>query len=381
VREPEDGFVLTRGSRRWRIPSYELAEILDELKRRDVRYDAARRMLAQRIAHVVLTRMEQAGESPDDRVQASVARSRPVRDLVDRLWPRVKPALVVFRLLSDPAFLAASADGVLTPDEQRLLVWQRPPRSAGTARWSLADAALVDEAADLIERTPSLGHVVLDEAQDLSPMQLRAVGRRCSTGSATVLGDIAQGTTAWATGSWPEALAHLGKGSAHVEELTMGYRVPRQIIDFATRLLPHLAPGLAPARSARTSPGALDVHAVAAGELAAGVVDACLRALSDEGSVGLIAADARVGELTRTLTRAGLEHRVLGDEDADERRLSLVPASVAKGLEFDRVVVVEPAEIVAAEPRGLHRLYVVLTRAVSALTVLHTEPLPEPLAA
>ncbi|HEX6444249.1 MAG TPA: AAA family ATPase [Streptosporangiales bacterium] len=381
VREPEEGFVLTRGSRRWRIPSYELAEILDELKRRDVRYEAARRMLAQRVAHVVLTRMEQAGESPDDRVQASVARSKPVRELVDLLWPRVKPALVVFRLLSDPAFLAACADGVLTPDEQRLLVWERPPRSAGTARWSLADAALVDEAADLIERTPSLGHVVLDEAQDLSPMQLRAVGRRCSTGSATVLGDIAQGTTAWATGSWPEALAHLGKRGAHVEELTMGYRVPRQIIDFATRLLPHLAPGLAPARSARTSPGALDVHAVAADELAASVVAACRRALADEGSVGLIAADARVPALTEALTRAGLEHRVLGDDEAEEPRLSVVPASLAKGLEFDRVVVVEPAQIVAAEPRGLHRLYVVLTRAVSALTVVHTEPLPEPLAA
>ncbi|MBO0828903.1 MAG: AAA family ATPase [Streptosporangiales bacterium] len=380
VREPEEGFVLTRGSRRWRIPSYELADILDELRRRDVRYDAARRMLAQRVAHVVLTRMEQAGESPDDRVQASVARSKPVRDLVDALWPKVKPAAVVFRLLSDAAFLAECADGVLTTDEQRLLLWERPPRSAGTTRWSLADAALVDEAADLVERTPSLGHVVLDEAQDLSPMQLRAVGRRCSTGSATVLGDIAQGTTAWATGSWPEALTHLGKRDAHVEELTMGYRVPHQIIDFATRLLPHLAPDLAPARSARTSPGALDVHAVATEKLPGTVVDACRRSLADEGSVGLIVADARVRGLGRTLTRAGLAHHVLGDDDTAEQRLSLVPASFAKGLEFDRVVVVEPAEIVAAEPRGLHRLYVVLTRAVSTLTVVHTEPLPEPLA-
>ncbi|MBO0892226.1 MAG: AAA family ATPase, partial [Acidothermales bacterium] len=221
---------------------------------------------------------------------------------------------------------------------------------------------------------------VLDEAQDLSPMQLRAVGRRCSTGSATVLGDIAQGTTAWATGSWPEALTHLGKRDAHVEELTMGYRVPHQIIDFATRLLPHLAPDLAPARSARTSPGALDVHAVATEKLPGTVVDACRRSLADEGSVGLIVADARVRGLGRTLTRAGLAHHVLGDDDTAEQRLSLVPASFAKGLEFDRVVVVEPAEIVAAEPRGLHRLYVVLTRAVSTLTVVHTEPLPEPLA-
>ena len=101
---------------------------------------------------------------------------------------------------------------------------------------------LVDEAADLVDRTPSLGHVVLDEAQDLSPMQLRAVGRRCSTGSATVLGDLAQGTTPWAATDWDEALAHLGKPDAHVEVLDRGFRVPSAVIDFAARLLPDLAP-------------------------------------------------------------------------------------------------------------------------------------------
>ena len=103
---------------------------------------------------------------------------------------------------------------------------------------------LLDELADLLERTPSLGHVVLDEAQDLSPMQLRAVGRRCSTGSATVLGDIAQGTTPWATDSWASSLAHLGKPDGHIEVLDRGFRVPASVIDFAARLLPLMAPGL-----------------------------------------------------------------------------------------------------------------------------------------
>lgn len=82
-----------------------------------------------------------------------------------------------------------------------MLLWDKAPRTPGAARWTAADAVLVDEVEGLLTRTPSLGHVVLDEAQDLSPMQLRAVGRRCSTGAATVLGDIAQGTTPWATGS------------------------------------------------------------------------------------------------------------------------------------------------------------------------------------
>ena len=100
---------------------------------------------------------------------------------------------------------------------------------------------LIDEAADLLERTASVAHVVVDEAQDLSPMECRAVGRRCETGSATVLGDLAQGTSPCAAASWPELLGHLGKGDAQLRVLEMGYRVPRQILDFANRLLDQIA--------------------------------------------------------------------------------------------------------------------------------------------
>ena len=109
--------------------------------------------------------------------------------------------------------LAAAADGLLDEDEQALLLWAKPPRSAGSARWTAADAVLLDELADLFERTASLAHVVVDEAQDLSPMQCRAVARRCTTGSVTVLGDIAQATTPWATGSWQSALRAPGQAA------------------------------------------------------------------------------------------------------------------------------------------------------------------------
>src|SRR4029077_10637015 len=146
------------------------------------------------------------------------------------------------------------AEGVLTADEQAAIVWPAAPRGPGSARWSAADAVLIDEASDLIERTPSLAHIVVDEAQDLSPMQCRALGRRCATGSATVLGDIAQGTTAWATTSWHQMLSHLGKPEADLRVLDTGYRVPRQILDFASRLLAQIAPDLAPASSVRQDP-------------------------------------------------------------------------------------------------------------------------------
>ncbi|MFG3507890.1 HelD family protein [Streptomyces sp. NPDC047821] len=382
VTPPTEPLMVVRGSRRWRVPAYELEEIVTELLDRDIRYGAAREALPQRIAHAVLVRMEQAGEAPDDRVQDAVARNAAVKAVVRAVWPAVDPAKLVLRLLSDADFLAEHARGLLDEDERKAILWTRPPRSVRSAKWSAADAVLIDEAADLVERTPSLGHVVLDEAQDLSPMQYRAVGRRCSTGSATVLGDLAQGTTPWATASWAEALAHLGKPDAVVEELTAGFRVPREVIAYASRLLPHMSPGLAEVRSVRESPGSLEIVACPAEEAAASVVAACRASLRHEGSIGLIAADARIAVLEEALREAGLPWLSPGEETTAASRLTLVPASLAKGLEYDYVVLDEPAAVVDGEPderTGLRRLYVALTRAVSGLTVVHAAPLPRQL--
>ncbi|MFH9399057.1 HelD family protein [Streptomyces sp. NPDC017638] len=380
VTSPTEPVVVVRGSRRWRVPAYELEEIVGELLARDIRYGAAREALPQRIAHAVLVRMEQAGEAPDDRVQDAVARNSAVKAAVKAIWPAVDPAKLVLRLLSDAEFLAEHAAGILDEDEQKTILWARPARSVRSARWSAADAVLIDEAADLIRRTHSLGHVVLDEAQDLSPMQYRAVGRRCTTGSATVLGDLAQGTTPWATRGWPEALEHLGKPEGAVEELTAGFRVPTDVIAYASRLLPHIAPGLAPVASVRENPGFFEVRAVTGAD---DVVDACARLLRNEGSTGLIAADARIPVLAEALEAAGISCLAPGEETTRETRLTLVPASLAKGLEYDYVVLDEPQAVVDGEPderTGLRRLYVALTRAVSGLIVTHAAPLPAQLA-
>lgn len=376
---PTEPVMVVRGSRRWRVPAYELEELVRELLARDIRYGAAHDALPQRIAHAVLVQMERSGEAPDDRVQDAVARNPAVKAAVKAMWPAVDPAKLVLRLLSDAEFLAGHAEGLLTDDEQKALLWTKPPRSAKTAKWSSADAVLIDEANDLVSRTHSLGHVVLDEAQDLSPMQYRAVGRRCSTGSATVLGDLAQGTTPWATASWAEALAHLGKPEAVVEELTAGFRVPREVIAYASRLLPAISPGLTEVASVRESPGSLEVRAVEAATLDAAVVGACRESLRHEGSIGLIAADARVPALAAALSAADLPYLAPGEETTAASRLTLVPASLAKGLEYDYVVLDEPSAVVTGEPderTGLRRLYVALTRAVSGLTVLHGTALP-----
>ncbi|MFJ8489693.1 HelD family protein [Streptomyces sp. NPDC094038] len=380
VTPPTEPVVVVRGSRRWRVPAYELEVIVRELLDRGIRYGAAREALPQRIAHAVLVQMERSGEAPDDRVQDSVARNAAVKAAVKQVWPPVDPAKLVLRLLTDADFLAEHAAGILDEEEQKTIVWAKPVRSVKAARWSAADAVLIDETTDLVQRTHSLGHVVLDEAQDLSPMQYRAVGRRCTTGSATVLGDLAQGTTPWATRSWDEALAHLGKTEGVIEELTAGFRVPTDVITYASRLLPHIAPGLTPVASVRENPGFFALRSVTE---TAEVVAACEELLRNEGSTGLIAADARVPELAAALAAAGIGHLAPGEETTAETRLTLVPASLAKGLEYDYVVLDEPQAVVDGEPderTGLRRLYVALTRAVSGLIVTHTAPLPPQLA-
>jgi hypothetical protein len=402
VRTPAAAVVLPRGSRRWRVAAWELEELVHELRHRGVRYGAARELLEHRIAHVILTRMEADGEACDDRTHEAVRRSRPVRAAVDAMWPKVDPVRLVFGLLSSAPALAEAAEGVLTAGEQAAIVWPAAPRGPGSARWSAADVVLIDEARDLVTRMPSLAHVVVDEAQDLSPMECRALGRRCATGSATVLGDLAQGTTPWAAPSWESLLANLGKPGTGVRELSVGYRVPRQILDYASTLLAVIAPELTPASSLRADPGALDLvpvpvpaaapdaaapdaaapdaaapdaAALDAAALDRALVTACRQACARPGSVAVIAADPQVPALGRALAEAGLEYGPPGADSA----LTLVPVTLAKGLEYDHVIVAEPARIVGAEARGLQRLYVALTRAVSRLTVLYSEPLPAPL--
>jgi DNA helicase IV len=385
VRTPTEPLVLPRGAHKWRVPAYDAAEIVQELRTRGVRYDAARQMLPHRLAHAILLQMEQAGDSPDDRVQDAVARSAVIRKYAGQLWPALDPKSVLFSLLSDAVALARHSTDLLTDEERSILLWANPPASRGSARWSAADTVLLDEIRDHLKRTPSLGHVILDEAQDLSPMQLRAVGRRCSTGSATVLGDLAQGTTPWATDSWESSLGHLGKPDGVIEILERGFRVPASVIDYAAQLLPSMAPGLGVPVSVRDNPGRLEIVRVDHAGLYDRVAESVAQTAREPGSVGVIAPDAAVGAVSKALTRKGVDHGVLGADHGDvDHQVDVIPATVAKGLEFDRVVVVEPSAIAAAEPdrrTGLRRLYIVLTRAVSELTVFHSGELPSELTA
>src|SRR5262249_21239196 len=154
VRAPSAAVVLPRGSRRWRVAAWEIEELVHELRHRGVRYGAARELLEHRIAHVILTMMEAAGEACDDRTHEAVRRSRPVRAAVDAIWPKVDPVRLVFGLMDSASGLAEAAEGLLTAAEQAAITWPSAPRGPGSARWSAADPAPLHEGPDPISRAP-----------------------------------------------------------------------------------------------------------------------------------------------------------------------------------------------------------------------------------
>ncbi|MFG1657572.1 HelD family protein [Micromonospora chersina] len=374
---PTEPIMVSDGSFRWRIGLDPLHRLVEETRREGLPYATGRERVLARVVGLLQRQSEaRRAESPSDAWLRRMSRVKPVTEFLDAVWPALTPEGLLHRLRTDPEALAAAADGLLTAEEQELFRSGPVGRTPKATRWTAADAVLIDEAAGLLERPASFGHVVVDEAQDLSPMQCRAIARRSEHGSITLLGDLAQGTAPWAATDWRESLAHLGKPDAAVVPLSVGFRVPAAVVAFANRLLPALAVDVPPARSLRRD-GTLDVRTVE--DLTAAAVAEVRAALAHDGSVGVIAADAAVDRLRAALADAGVETATADDVEA-AARVTVVPATLVKGLEYDHVVVVEPAAIVAAEPRGLHRLYVVLTRAVSRLAVLHREPLPEPLA-
>ncbi|NUO61839.1 MAG: AAA family ATPase [Hamadaea sp.] len=369
VRKPHESLTVPDDSYRWRVDAGVLARIVDDVRRGTPPFALGREHVRSRVVDLLLRQSEaRRGDSPGETWRRRMAKAKPVVELLDHVWPAVTPAELVFE------FLTAPTHDLLTESESDTLRWTKPPKTAKSAKWTAADLVLLDEAAGLIERPSGFGHIIVDEAQDLSPMQARAIARRSTHGSITLLGDLAQGTAPWAARQWQDTLDHLGKPDARVTPLTTGFRVPEQVVELANRLLPALDVDVPPAQSLRPD-GWLAIRPTADPEALAEAVEA---ALAQPGSVGVISAHDAVDSVTRALAKYAPTS--LDDDDPDSR-LTVVPATLAKGLEYDHVIVVEPAAIVEAEARGLHRLYVVLTRAVTTLTVLHDRPLPAPLTA
>ncbi len=358
---PDPAERLLVGGRFVTLPGAEVAEALAVARAAALPYAGRRRLLGDRLAALVAAR---TGVDP--------ARSDAVGNLVERLWPQQTPTGLLRDLLGSTARLRAAAGDAFAPAEVAAL-HRRGADRLSRETWSAADLPLLDELAFLIDGPGRrYAHVVVDEAQDLSPMQLRAVARRSATGSLTVVGDLAQSTGRWARDSWDEVLAHLpAVHPARIAPLRYGYRVPRQAYATAAALLPVAAPGVPPVEVVRDGPADTGVHRVGLAELAARAV-AVAREHAEAGRfVGIVCPPRQ-----RRPVEAALAANDMAWSSADRGELggavNLVSPQEAKGLEFDAVVVVEPEEIVAGDERGHRLLYVALTRTTGHLDIVCT---------
>ncbi len=342
---------------------------------------------------------ELSGDSFDlEEFTRKIRRVPELADALDRMWPRLSPHELLHDLLGARPLIAAAGRGVLDPEEQGLL-YRRRSSSFDEVIWTAADAALVDEARHLLgprdggsEEVPRrYGHIVVDEVQDLSPMQLRMLTRRSLSGSMTVVGDIAQATGPWTPESWDAITTHLPKGrAARTVELSVSYRTPAEVLEVAAALLAVAAPDLTPPRPVRragSAPRLLEVTGADGsreGATEADLVHLVAASAAEDlaavtpGRVAIIAPTQLVSGLTRGLTDSGVPAVAAWDLGRAGLGAPIVvlAAGSANGLEFDSVVVVEPGIIAGETARGLRTLYVALTRPTRRLTVVAWHPSP-----
>ena len=322
---------------------------------------------------------------------AELRRHPDVRAALERIWPRLTPMELLHDLFGASALVDLAAKRWLTDDERRML-HRRRSDDVAHVRWTLADLPLLDEAAarlgprrgrrddGRVART--YGHIVVDEAQDLTPMQLRVLARRSLSGSMTLVGDVAQATGPTAPDDWKEVLAHLPeKRPPTIAHLTVNYRTPVELMDYAGRVLAAAQPGARLPESVRSTGVPPSVVNADGDGIDAAVVAAVLRerdAIGD-GTVAVIHPPSMRDVLMSALVSVGIDAND-ADHNALDTPVTLVPVDLVKGLEFDAALVVEPAALVEEADQGLRALYVALTRATKRLAVVHERPLPPALA-
>ena len=302
-----------------------------------------------------------------------------LENALERIWPSLNATAFLRDLLGSRDRLLAAAGEHFNAAEIGVL-FRPASEKVSEEQWSEVDVALVDEAEELINGRPvQFKHIVVDEAQDLSPMQLRSIRRRSPQGSMTVVGDLAQSTGPWARDTWDEIAQILQLDHPYsFQELTLGYRVPQQVYEFAAKLLPYAAPGLTPPTVVRRGPAEPELTQCGERDLVTQAIAAAREHASNGRFVGLICSEAMRGELEAELNWRDIRWGNVGAGNLDTS-INLARPGESKGLEFDAVVVVDPQRIVSESPWGLRHLYVALTRTTKYLTVLHTGtalPLP-----
>lgn len=370
------------GLQNLRLTVFESEQIVREAKRRFRTHNAARGFVEK---EVFTTLANSAREEVDvAAVRDRLRRTLPLRETLEWMWPVLTPAHLLHDLFKSPNLLAAAGRGLFTA-EQLATLRHDPAVHADAVKWAFTDAPLLDEARFHLGARPkrraeddmrTYGHIVVDEAQDLSPMELRMISRRSLNGSMTIVGDIAQATGTWDRQSWDAIIDQLPqRQEPERRELTTGYRIPAPAMKLAARVLTAAAPGLTPPVAIRND-GAEPVVRQS-DDLAAGLAEAVRSELAeiDAGNLAVIVPRSLIEPVGETLTAAGIAFGGATRSGLD-RQVTVVPVQLVKGLEVDAALVVEPARIIREERQGMRALYVALTRATKRVGIFHSEPLP-----
>lgn len=378
-----------------RLRAEESSRIVKAAQRRFRKHNPARRWVETEIWTAMAETWRQDAVTPAQ-VKEAVRALPEMREALERMWPVLTPAQLLHDLYGSKALLKLAAARHL-PENEYLALYRPRVAEVADMRWTEHDVALLDEARSYLgargskgsakpddaDEIRTYGHIVIDEVQDLTPMQLRMVSRRSLNGSMTLVGDIAQATGALAPNDWDDVLQHLPDGSrngkpARVIGLSVGYRIPANIMALANRVMMAATPSLRAPTSVRLGDEHPEFVQVAPSELMTAVVSATkdLDADVGEGNIAVVVPDAMFDAVSSALDDAGIEHGK-ATRMGLTMGITVVPVSVVKGLELDGVVVVEPADIVAGEQQGLRALYVALTRSTQRLTIVHAKPLPE----
>lgn len=373
-----------------RLRAQESVRIVRAAQRRFRRHNAARRWVEAEVWASMASTWRDAELTPAQ-AKDGVRHLPEVRLALERMWPVLSPAQLLHDLFGSKALLKLAAEKHLSEAEY-LSLYRPRVDDIDSVRWSDSDIALLDEARSYLGSRPvkagmpeendeirTYGHIVIDEVQDLTPMQLRMASRRSLNGSMTVVGDIAQATGPLAPDGWDDVIKHLPdrKGS-RIIGLSVGYRIPAQIMDVANRVMKAATPSLRPPTAVRQGDDFPDyVHVENPALLGEAVAAETARLVSEivDGNIAVVAPDPMVEMISAALTAASIKHG-RATRTALDTGVTVVPVSVVKGLELDGVIVVEPAAIVADEMQGLRALYVALTRSTRRLSIVHAQPLP-----
>ena len=373
-----------------RLRAEESHRIVRAAQRRFRKHNAARRWIEGEVWAAMAAGWHDEAVTVNH-VKEAVRALPDVRAALERMWPVLSPAQLLHDLYGSRALLKLAAAKHLSETEY-LSLYRDRKADVADVRWTEHDVAILDEARSYLGARPAkgtlkpdeadeirtYGHIVVDEVQDLTPMQLRMVSRRSLNGSMTVVGDIAQATGALAPNDWDDILRHLPitRGS-RVIGLSVGYRIPAQIMELANKVMMAATPSLRAPTSVRAGDEHPEFLHVAQSELLTAVVGATkdLDASVADGNIAVVVPDAMFEAVSAALEAAGIEHGK-ATRSGLEMGITVVPVSVVKGLELDGVVVVEPADIVAGEQQGLRALYVALTRSTKRLAIVHAKPLP-----